>query len=243
MDASVEPIPLQRLALLFVPVLIVVVIQIRWALSARTSLYAIGRMLLQLLLIGYVLLFLFESEHAVLVSLVLVVMITVSSWIALRPIATERRRLYPAALMAITVAGLPVLFLTTKWVLDITPWYAPRYLIPLAGMIFASAMNSVSIAAERYVSEFSSGLNHVEARRKAFEAALIPLINSLLAVGLVSLPGMMTGQVLAGISPLIAVRYQILVMCMLFGSSGIAVACYLYWSKLSYRTPDSKQVQ
>jgi putative ABC transport system permease protein len=78
--------------LLFVPVLIVVVIQIRWALSARTSLYAIGRMLLQLLLIGYVLLFLFESEHVVLVSLVLVVMITVSSWIALRPIATERRR-------------------------------------------------------------------------------------------------------------------------------------------------------
>ncbi len=117
--------------------------------------------------------------------------------------------------------------------MDLTPWYAPRYLIPLAGMIFANAMNSVSIAAERYVSEFNSGLDHVEARRKAFEAALIPLINSLLAVGLVSLPGMMTGQVLAGISPLIAVRYQILVMCMLFGSSGIAVACYLYWAKLS----------
>ena len=243
MDASVEPIPLHRLALLFVPVLIVVVIQIRWALSARTSLYAIGRMLLQLLLIGYVLLFLFESEHAVLISLVLVVMIAVSSWIALRPIATDRRRLYPAALMAIAVAGLPVLFLTTEWVLDVTPWYAPRYLIPLAGMIFANAMNSVSIAAERYASEFSSGLDHLEARRKAFEAALIPVINSLLAVGLVSLPGMMTGQVLAGISPVIAVRYQILVMCMLFGSSGIAVACYLYWSNLNHRTRDSKKVQ
>ena len=62
-------------------------------------------------------------------------------------------------------------------------------MIPLAGMIFATAMNSVSIAAERYVSEFSSGLDHVDARRKTFEAALIPLINSLLAVGLVSLPG------------------------------------------------------
>ena len=146
-------------------------------------------MLLQLLLIGYVLLILFESEHAVLVSLVLVVMITVSSWIALRPIAAQRRRLYPVTLMAIAVAGLPVLFLTTQWVLDITPWYAPRYMIPLAGMIFATAMNSVSIAAERYVSEFSSGLDHVDAGRKTFEAALIPLINSLLAVGLVSLPG------------------------------------------------------
>jgi len=125
-------------------------------------------MLLQLLLIGYVLLILFESEHVVLVSLVLVVMITVSSWIALRPIAAQRRRLYPVTLMAIAVAGLPVLFLTTQWVLDITPWYAPRYMIPLAGMIFATAMNSVSIAAERYVSEFSSGLDHVDAGRKTF---------------------------------------------------------------------------
>ena len=98
-------------------------------------------------------------------------------------------------------------------------------------MIFANAMNSVSIAAERFSSELSAGLDRVEARRKAFEAALIPLVNSLLAVGLVALPGMMTGQVLAGISPLIAARYQILVMCMLFGSSGIAAACYLYWSR------------
>ena len=158
-------------------------------------------------------------------------MITVSSWIALRPLAFARRDLYPVTLAAIAVSGLPTLFLTTAWVLDVTPWYAPRVVIPLAGMIFANAMNSVSIAAERFSSELSAGLDRAEARRKAFEAALIPLVNSLLAVGLVALPGMMTGQVLAGVSPLIAARYQILVMCMLFGSSGIAAACYLYWSR------------
>ena len=231
MDPVVDSIPLQRLALLFVPVFIVVVIQIRWAISARSSIYAIGRMLLQLMLIGYVLLFLFESEHAILVTLVLTVMITVSSWIALRPLASARRGLYPVTLAAIAVSGLPTLFLVTEWVLDVTPWYAPRVVIPLAGMIFANAMNSVSIAAERFSSELSAGFDRAEARRKAFEAALIPLVNSLLAVGLVALPGMMTGQVLAGISPLIAARYQILVMCMLFGSSGIAAACYLYWSR------------
>lgn len=231
MDPAVDPIPLQRLAVLFIPVFIVVVIQIRWAVSARSSVYAIGRMLLQLMLIGYVLLFLFESEHAILVSLVLTVMITVSSWIALRPLASARRDLYPVTLAAIAVSGLPTLFLVTEWVLDITPWYAPRVVIPLAGMIFANAMNSVSIAAERFSSELNAGLDRSEARRRAFEAALIPLVNSLLAVGLVALPGMMTGQVLAGVSPLIAARYQILVMCMLFGSSGIAAACYLYWSR------------
>lgn len=61
----------------------------------------------------------------------------------------------------------------------------------------------------------------------AFQACLIPLLNSLLAVGLVSLPGMMTGQILSGVEPLIAVRYQIMVMCMLTGASGIAAAIYL----------------
>lgn len=114
MDTAVDPIPIQRLAVLFIPVFIVVGIQIRWAISARSSICAIGRMLLQLMLIGYVLLFLFQSEHAILVSLVLTVMITVSSWIALRPLASARRSLYPVILAAISVSGLPTLFLATE---------------------------------------------------------------------------------------------------------------------------------
>ena len=65
------------------------------------------------------------------------------------------------------------------------------------------------------------------ARNRAFTAALIPITNTLFAVGLVSLPGMMTGQILSGVSPLLAVRYQIIVMCMVFGSAGISSACYL----------------
>ena len=68
------------------------------------------------------------------------------------------------------------------------------------------------------------------AREEALQAALIPVINSLLAVGLVSLPGMMTGQILSGVEPLIAARYQIVVMAMLFGASGIAAACYLWFA-------------
>ncbi|HKJ53899.1 MAG TPA: ABC transporter permease, partial [Gammaproteobacteria bacterium] len=66
------------------------------------------------------------------------------------------------------------------------------------------------------------------ARNSAFQAAMIPVTNSLLAVGLVSLPGMMTGQILAGTSPLIAARYQIIVMCMIFSSAGISAALFLW---------------
>jgi len=88
-------------------------------------------------------------------------------------------------------------------------------------------MNTVSLAAERFESEFKRGENYISARRTALDATLIPQINSLFAVGLVALPGMMTGQILSGVDPNIAVRYQIMVMWMIFGSGGIAAVIYL----------------
>jgi len=231
MSTTVEIIPLERLALVLLPVLVVMVIQQRWALPLRPTMHGIARMLAQLLLVGYVLVFLFESDSPLVVCLVLMLMIFVASWIALRPLEQDRRGLYLAALGAILVGGVPTLALATQVVIEVTPWYEPRYLIPLAGMIFANSMNSVSIAAERYSAEIGHGNDEPTARRTAFHAALIPLVNSLMAVGLVSLPGMMTGQVLAGVSPLIAARYQIMVMCILFGAAGLSAACYLYWSR------------
>jgi putative ABC transport system permease protein len=92
-------------------------------------------------------------------------------------------------------------------------------------------MTAISIAAERLASELRSGGNWIDARRTAFEAAMIPVVNSLFAVGLVSLPGMMTGQVLSGVSPLIAAKYQVVVMTMLFGAAGIAAAVFLALEK------------
>jgi putative ABC transport system permease protein len=94
-------------------------------------------------------------------------------------------------------------------------------------MIFAGSMNAVGLAGERLQSEFDRGMPYVEARRISLQAALIPITNSLFAVGLVALPGMMTGQILSGISPLVAAKYQIVVMTMLFGTSGISAALYM----------------
>ena len=229
-------IPLSHLALIFIPVAAVIVIQCRWSLNYRDTLYGLARMVGQLLAVGYVLVFLFESDSPLVVSAVLFVMIAISSWIALRPLASSSRRLYWISLASITAGGLPVLILATQLVLDVDPWYAPEFLIPLAGMIFANAMNAVSIAAERYQAEIDNGRNPKEARHLGMQATMIPQVNSLMAVGLVSLPGMMTGQVLSGVSPLIAARYQILVMCMIFGASGIAAACFLrFWRPQSSR--------
>jgi putative ABC transport system permease protein len=94
-------------------------------------------------------------------------------------------------------------------------------------MIFSGSMNTVSLAGERLQSEIGRGTSYLEARRIALQASLIPITNSLFAVGLVSLPGMMTGQILSGVSPLVAAKYQIVVMTMLFGTSGISAALYL----------------
>ena len=88
-------------------------------------------------------------------------------------------------------------------------------------------MNTISLAGERYYAELKTNDNRV-ARNTAFQAAMIPITNSLFAVGLVSLPGMMTGQILSGTDPLIAVRYQIMVMCMILGSGGISTALFLH---------------
>ena len=94
-------------------------------------------------------------------------------------------------------------------------------------MVFANCMNSISLAAERFENENENRLSFENQRNIAFKASLIPITNSLLAVGLVSLPGTMTGMILSGISPIIAVKYQIMVMCMIFGSTGLSSALYL----------------
>jgi putative ABC transport system permease protein len=227
MDTVLTEISLQGLVIAFLPVAVVVGIMLRWSAGARTALYATFRMLVQLLLIGYVLIYIFDSNRPIFILAVLAIMLTVASWIAIRPLQRKNPRIYLNSLGAISIGGILTLALVSQLVLGVEPWFSPRYLVPLAGMIFAGSMNAVSLAAERLQSELERGTSYLEGRRIALQAALIPITNSLFAVGLVALPGMMTGQILSGISPMVAAKYQIVVMTMLFGASGISAALYL----------------
>jgi len=227
MNTELQAIPLVNLALAFVPVVIVLIIMLRWSLNAGSGLFAIMRMLIQLALIGYLLNWIFATDSALIIAGLLAIMLIAASWIAMRSLEDRAWQDFGRALTAIAVGGCFTLALITAFVLKVEPWYAPRQVIPLAGMIFANSMNTVSLAAERLAAERARGMEAVEARRIALQAAMIPLLNSLLAVGLVSLPGMMTGQILSGVEPLIAARYQIMVMCMLTGASGISAAIYI----------------
>ncbi len=227
MNASVQAISFSTMVWVFVPVAVVIAILMRWTSVGRTAIYGVARMLIQLLLIGYVLVFIFDADNPWFIVGVLTVMLMAASVIAIRPIRSKGPTVLRNAFVAILIGGVLTLALVTQVVINIEPWFLPRYMVPLAGMVFTGSMNAVSLAAERLESELARSVDFAEARATALNAALIPMINSLFAVGLVSLPGMMTGQILSGVSPIVAAKYQIVVMCMFFSAAGMSASIYL----------------
>jgi putative ABC transport system permease protein len=209
------------------------------------------RAVVQLVAVGYVLAFLFTTRRWYLVVLALVIML-----LAATKTAIDRQRSTRGSLFRITGAamlagtGLTLAYVDAV-VLRLHPWYDPQYVIPLFGMIVGNAMNGAALAAERLTSEMelrrgeveaylalgaSSGRASAEPVRRALVAALIPAVNGLMVVGLVALPGMMTGQILAGSSPTLAVRYQIMVAFMLAGAVAITATAQVLWYRRRFFT-------
>ena len=228
---EVAIIPIANLLLGFLPVMLLIVVMKLWGLNALQPLYANFRMLIQLLLICYVLTYIFETDQPIVILLVILFMILMSSWIALRPLQERGIKAFIVVAASLGLSGLAVLFLISQFIVELPRWFEPSFIIPIAGMIFANSMNTVSLAGERFFTEQERGKNYREARKIALETAMIPQINALLAVGLVSLPGMMTGQILSGIEPLTAARYQIMVMCMIFSTAGLSAVTYMSLKK------------
>jgi putative ABC transport system permease protein len=163
-----------------------------WSHRYGRALQAIARMLIQLTLIGYVLVYIFQTESGLVISGVLTIMLVAASWIALNTVDLEKGSLFPASLYSVALGGGSTLFLITQGVLQLEPWYQPNFMIPLAGMIFSASMTNISLALERLHAELENGVQYRDARDTAFRTSMIPVINSCLAVGLISLPGMMT---------------------------------------------------
>ena len=160
MKNPIQVIPVINLALAFIPVIAVIVIHYLWSQGYKSSIYAVSRMLVQLLLIGYFLSYIFNSNSGLVVLTVVAVMIIIASWISLRTIRNRQLLLYPKALVSLVIGGGITLVLVTQFVLNLTPWYLPSYFIPLAGMIFANAMNSVSLAADRLEAEIDRNIEY-----------------------------------------------------------------------------------
>ncbi len=203
-------------------------------------LWASVRMVVQLLAVGYLLHVVFTINSPLPVVLILLVMVGFSLQVMGARVRRKMPRFYRVVGSSIVAGCGGVTFLFCSLVVGYAPWYDPRYLIPLAGMIIGNSMNGASLAAERLAAELRERREEIEtaiclgatarqasetAVRNAFRAALIPTMNTMAAMGIVSLPGMMTGQILSGTAPTIAVRYQIAIMCAITGA--VAMTAFL----------------
>lgn len=225
-----QNISLANLAFMLIPLCFVWYFYAKWTNKTYEIPYATLRMLLQLVLIGYVLVLVFENKNIFLGMIILSFMLIASCAIMFRNTKDKSLKNFALMLFVTCFSASIHLFLMVHIVLDISYFYEPRYVIPIAGMIFSNIMNVISLAIERFEKEALSNSFEI-ARNTAFKASLIPQINSLLAVGIVALPGMMTGQILSGIDPLIAVRYQIMIAILGVSGGGVGVILYFLIKK------------
>jgi UDP-glucose/iron transport system permease protein len=209
------------------------------------------RTVVQLMLVGYALVYIFALDRWYLVGVALLGMLLVATRAAVnRQFRASRTLLMITGVAMLLASGLTLLYISTL-VVRVTPWYNPQYLIPLFGMIIGSAMNAAAIAAERLASEIAARTAEIEAYlalgataqqasqqpvRQALRAALMPTVNGLMVLGIVTLPGMMTGQMLVGASPLIAIRYQIVVAFMQAAAVAITTAIVTLWYRRTFFT-------
>ncbi|TRO81161.1 ABC transporter permease [Desulfuromonas acetexigens] len=206
----------------------------------RDLLWSSLRMIAQLFLVGYLLKTVFTLASPALVLLILLVMGGFAVHAVGARVKDRMPRFHRVVGVSLFFGCFGATFFFCTLVIGLTPWYDPRYLIPLAGMIIGNSMTGASLAAERLTAEMkerrleietslclgaSARQASAEAVRGAFRAALIPSINAMAAMGIVFLPGMMTGQILSGTEPLLAVRYQIAIMCVITAS--VAVTSFL----------------
>lgn len=199
---------------------------------------AAGRSLLQLLVAGYALAFIFALDSPLAVIIALLGMITIAAIASKNRISQKIQSLFPLIWGSIFASSALTLSYIVFIIIQPPVWYSPQYLIPLAGMIIGNAMDTATIAGERLVSTINRSSLEIEThlslgatppeavlsyRQEAIRAGLIPLINRMMVMGLVTLPGMLTGQVLAGADPLNATVYQILIVFAIALANFIAV--------------------
>ncbi|PDT87163.1 iron export ABC transporter permease subunit FetB [Bradyrhizobium sp. Y36] len=196
------------------------------------------RMVVQLVLVGYVLTFLFAAVSLLWTALAACIMVLFAS----REIIARQKRRLPGMWSYGLGAGCTLLAAGTVTIFSLLtelrpdPWYHPRYALPLLGMILGNTMTGISLGLdaltnglvrERAAVEASLALGGTRyqallpALRDAMRSGLMPTINAMAAIGLVSLPGMMTGQILAGVEPIDAVKYQLLIMFLIAGGTGL----------------------
>ncbi|MBO3457945.1 iron export ABC transporter permease subunit FetB [Aetokthonos hydrillicola Thurmond2011] len=188
---------------------------------------ATGRSILQLVVLGYVLDFIFAVDNPWAVLAILAVLLIIAAIVARNRITQKSPQTLLLVWGAILVSTVLTLVYSHLLIIHPDKWYEPQYVIPLAGIVFSNAMNTAAISGERLVSVINSSQMEIEThlslgatpqqavaqyRKEAIRAGLIPTLNQMMVIGMVSLPPIFTGQLLSGVNPREAASYQIVIM-------------------------------
>jgi len=203
---------------------------------SRSLLVAGTRMVVQLLLVGLVLQFVFALNRPLPVLGIALVMAALAGVAAVN----RTRRRFPGvmwdSLLTVVTAAFLVTGASLLGILRVRPWFEAQYAIPLLGMVLGNTLNGISLALDRFMEGVADGREAIESRlalgasrweaahglvQESLRTGMIPTINAMMVMGVVSLPGMMTGQILAGAAPTDAVRYQIVIMFMIASATAL----------------------
>jgi putative ABC transport system permease protein len=235
--------PLSALDLMLAAVLVLAVGILNWLMRLRLErqlAIASVRTVVQLLLVGQVLRVVFAYANPLVISAIALFMVAVGG----REIMARQQRPFRGwyGLLlnsgSLFVSSFSVTLFALLAIINNQPWYAPQYAIPLLGMLIGNTMTGIALSIDRLTDSLWQQRQMVEQRlllgqpsdqaagdirRSAMRSGMIPIINSMAAAGLVSLPGMMTGQILSGTEPVEAVKYQILIMFLIAAGTGLGI--------------------
>lgn len=230
-------------------VILLIIVRFRGISREKEIIISSTRMTLQLILTGYILVYLFDHANPFLTALIIIIMETFAIYNIFKrakvTLSKHLRRIIAGSMLAGTLLSLSYFLLV---VVQITPWYNPRYFIPIAGMIIGNSMTGISLGVTRLVDGMTTKKQLVETALmlgatpkmatkeivdQTFDSAILPTINSMVGMGIVFLPGMMTGQILSGTSPVTAIEYQIAIMLGILGSVSLTVILFL---QFGYKT-------
>ncbi len=236
------------IAFIFV-VLLLFMLKRRGISRERTLILASVRMTFQLVLVGYILLVVFDNAHPLLTLAILIIMIGFAIFTLFNKFKMDLNpRLKRVILIAMPLGTVPVLLIFLWGVIGVTPYYNPQYFIPITGMIVGNSMTGISLGIHTMLKRFNHQRAEVEEAlvlgatpkqashdiiNDAFDSAIMPTLNSMLGMGIIFLPGMMTGQILSGLDPTLAIMYQIAIMLGILG--GVSLTTYLFLM-MGYKT-------
>lgn len=235
-------------AYIFVLILLLIV-KLKGIPREKEILISTVRMTLQLILTGYVLAYVFENSHPSYTIIAIAFMEIFAIYNVFKRsklnLSSKMKKIIAISMLFGTVTSL-VYFLFV--VIRIAPWYNPRYFIPIGGMVVGNSMTGITLGVTRLVDGMTNQKDLIETSLmlgatpktaskvivdKAFDSAILPTINSMVGMGIVFLPGMMTGQILSGVSPVTAIEYQIAIMLGILGSVALTVILFV---QLGYKT-------